>query len=68
MFWVIAKFAFANLCKSIHDIINYSTSICPLESRKCGKEGKNLQKIEYLENKKFFIVFKGLLFGEKIKI
>ena len=59
---------------SIHDI-NYSTSICPFESGKCGKEGKKLQKCEYLENeksfldeiKKIFIVFKGLSFGEKVK-
>ena len=64
------------LCKSIHDIINYSTSICPFESAKCEKEEKKLQKFEYLENKKsfldeiknFFIVFKELLFEEKIKI
>ena len=34
----------------MHDIINYSTSICPFESGKCGKEGKKLQKVEYLEN------------------
>ena len=47
-FWVIAKIASANLCKSIHDIINYSTSICHFESGKCGKEGEKLQKIEYL--------------------
>ena len=61
---------------SIHDVINYSTSTCPLESGKCGKEGKKLQKFEYLENensfldeiKIFFIVFKGLSFYEKIKI
>ena len=51
-FWVIAKIASANLCKSIHDIINYSTSICSFISEKCGEEGKKLQKIEYLENKK----------------
>ena len=44
------------------------------DSGKCGKEGKNLQKFEYLENEKsfldetFFIVFEGLLFDEKIKI
>ena len=44
----------ANLCKPIHDIINYSTSICPLESGKCGKEGEKLQKFEYLENEKSF--------------
>ena len=52
------------------------TSICPFESGKCGKEGKKSQKFEHLENEKsfldeiktFFIVFKGLSFGEKIKI
>ena len=66
----------ANLCKPIHDIINYFTSICPFESGKCGKEGKKSQNFEYLENEKsflneiknIFIVFKGLAFGEKIKI
>ena len=55
--------------------MNYSTSICPLESGKCRVEGEKLQKFEYLENKKsfldgiktFFIVFKELSFGEKIK-
>ena len=40
---------------SIHDIINYSTSICPFESEKCGKEGKKSQKLEYLENEKSFL-------------
>ena len=45
----------ANLCKPICDIINYSTFICPFESRKCGKEGKKLQKFEYLENEKSFL-------------
>ena len=45
----------ANLCKPIHDIINYSTSICPFESGKCGKEGKRLQKVEHLENEKSFL-------------
>ena len=39
----------------IHDIINYSTSICPFESGKHGKEGKKLEKFEYLENKKSFL-------------
>ena len=39
----------------IHDIINYSTSICPIESGKCGKEGKKLQKVEYPENEKSFL-------------
>ena len=41
-----------------HDIANYSTTICPFESGKCGKEGKKLL---------FLIVFEGLSFGEKIK-
>ena len=41
----------ANLCKPIHDIINYSTSICPFESRKCGKEVES----EYLEYEKSFL-------------
>ena len=71
-FWVIPEITCANLCKSIHDIINYSTSICPFESGNCGKEGKKLQKNEYLENEKsflgeiktFFIVFKGLSFSD----
>ena len=39
----------------MHDIINYSTSICPFISEKCGKEGKKLQKTEYLENEKSFL-------------
>ena len=29
---------------------NYSTSICPSESVKCGKEGTKLQTFEYLKN------------------
>ena len=40
---------------SIHDIINYSTSACPLESGKCGKEEKKQQKFEYPENEKSFL-------------
>ena len=44
----------ANLCKPIHDI-NYSTSICPFVSGKCGKEEKKLQKFEYLEKEKSFL-------------
>ena len=34
--------------------MNYSTSIYPIESGKCGKEGKKLQKFKYLENEKSF--------------
>ena len=54
-FWVIPKSISANLCKSIHDIIKYSTSICPFESEKCGKEGKKLQKSENLESENSFL-------------
>ena len=49
------KFTSANLCKSIHDIINYSTSTCPFESGKCGKQGKKPQKLVYLEKEKRFL-------------
>ena len=45
----------ANLWKSNHDIINYSTSICPFESGKCKKEGKKIQNFEYLENENSFL-------------
>ena len=54
-FRVIPKITSANLCKSIHDIINYSTSIWPFEFGKCEKEGKKLQKFEYLENETSFL-------------
>ena len=53
-FLAIAKITSANLCRPIYDVINYSTSICPFEFGKCGKEGKKLQKFEYLENEKSF--------------
>ena len=34
-FLLIPKIKYANLCKPIHDIINYSSSTCPFESEKC---------------------------------
>ena len=49
------KITIANLCMPAHDIINYSTSICPFESGKYGKEGEKLQKFEYLKNEKSFL-------------
>ena len=39
----------------IHDIINYSTSIYPFVSGKCGKEGEKLQKFEYFEKEMSFL-------------
>ena len=53
-FSVIPNVTTANICKPIHDI-NYSISICPFESSKCGKEEQKLQKFEYLENEKSFL-------------
>ena len=35
--------------------MTHSTSICPFESGMYGKEGKKLQKCEYLENEKSFL-------------
>ena len=54
-FSVIRSITPANLCKSIHDIINYFIPICPFESGNCGKEEQKLRKIEYLENEKSFL-------------
>ena len=53
-FWVIPNISPANLCKPIHDIINYSISICPFESGKYWEEEENLQKFEYFDNEKTF--------------
>ena len=53
-FGVIPKITPSNLYMSIHDIINYSTSICPLEFGKCGEKGKKSQKIKYLESERSF--------------
>ena len=37
----------------MHDI-NYSTSICPFECGKSGKEDEKIQNFEYLENERVF--------------
>ena len=52
---VIPKLTPANLCNPIHGIINYSTSICSVESGTCGKAEEKLQKLEYLKNEKIFL-------------
>ena len=51
IFCVIPKITSVNLCKSIHDILNYSTSICAFESGKCGK-GKNYKNLNILRTKR----------------
>ena len=35
--------------------MNYSTSICPIESEKRGKEKEKLEKLEYLGNQESFL-------------
>ena len=39
----------------MHNISNYSTSICPFEFGKCWKEEEKIQEFEYLENEKSFL-------------
>ena len=53
-FWVIPKITSANSCKPIHDIINYSTFICPFESEKCEKEGKIYKNLNNSRTKRAF--------------
>ena len=38
----------------VHDITDYPTFICPIESGKCRKKEKKLQQFEYLKLKKAF--------------
>ena len=44
----------------IHDIINYSTSICPFESEKCGKEENNYKNLNILRTKRAFKMKKNI--------
>ena len=56
MFYMVTQNAKEGcLCMPIYEIINYLTFIFPFESGKCGKEGKNIQKLEYFENEKSFL-------------
>ena len=71
----IPKITFANFCKPIHDIMNYSTSICPFEFGKGCKGREKTTKIRSPErkelsgwNKRHFLVFEGLSLGERIRI
>ena len=41
----------AHLCQPIHDIINYSNSICPFVSGKWGKEGTKCNISFSIDNK-----------------
>ena len=50
-------FRLQNKLRKISLLVVYymTTSICPSASGKCGKEGKKLQRFEYLENEKCFL-------------
>ena len=39
----------------MHDIINYSTSICHFKSGKSGKKEEKIEKFEYLKKEKSFL-------------
>ena len=55
-FWVIPTITSASLCKPVRGIINYSTSICPFEFGKHGKEGKKYKNTRIcIENEKSFL-------------
>ena len=53
-FLVIQKITSANLCKPVHDIINYSTFICPFDSGKCEKEKENYKNLNISKVKRAF--------------
>ena len=47
----------------MHDIINYSFSICPFEYLKSGKEEEKIKKFKYLENKKNLDEIKNIFYS-----
>ena len=63
-FWVTPKITSANFSKPIHDIINYSTSVCTFESRKCGK-GKNYKNLNIATRTKRAFSMKYIFFFSK---
>ena len=52
----------------MHDIIDYSTSICPFESGKSEKEEEKIQKFQYLEKGKSFLDEIKNIFHSLVKI
>ena len=52
---------------NMHDIITYSTAICPFESGKYGKEEEKIQKSEYLENEKELFRWNKKRFSQFLK-
>ena len=55
-FWVISKITSANLCKSVHDIINFSLSFAPLNLESVEKKGKSYKiSLKFFKNEKSFL-------------
>ena len=54
-YWIIPKITSANLCKSINDIINYSTSMGHFWIWKLLRGREKITKFEYLGNEKSFL-------------
>ena len=52
---MIPKITSANLCKPIHNIINYSTSILSFLIWEVWKGREKISKFKYLENEKSFL-------------
>ena len=50
----IPKIASANLCKSVDDTINYSTSICPFDLETVERKGKNCKNLNIVGTKRDF--------------
>ena len=69
----MSKVTSSNLCKQIHDIINYSTSFVLLNLGSVERKGKITKKMNIsrmkrafsIKQKIFFIILEGLSFGEK---
>ena len=53
---VLFQITSANLCKPIHDIINYSTFICPFEPGKLGKQGKKYKDLNISRTNKALLL------------
>ena len=51
IFRTIPEITFPNLCKTIHEIINYPTSICPLNLEIKERKEKNYKKMNILKTK-----------------
>ena len=66
-YWVIPKITPVNLWKPIHDIINYSTSICSFEFGKCGKEDKKITKMWISWEQKDFLRLNKKHFSQFLK-